>query len=71
MMRDRINMLRSLVGGNPDALLSQLSKSDATCRLPDGTTMPVSEVIRRCQGKTPEEAFRQMGLDFSQIRPLT
>ena len=64
-------MLKSLVGGDPEAMVDQLSRSDAMCTLPDGTKIPVSEVVQRCQGKSPDEAFRQMGLDFSQIRPLT
>lgn len=70
MMRDRIGMLKSLVGGNPQAVVEQLSKSNAMCRLPDGTFIPVSQVLQRCQGKSPDEAFRQFGLDFSQIQPL-
>ena len=70
MMRDRISMLKSLVGGNSQALVEQLSKSNATCRLPNGTTMPVSQVLQQIQGKSPDEAFRQFGLDFSQIKPL-
>ena len=70
MMRDRIGMLRSLVGGNPQAVVEQLSKSNAMCRLPNGQSMPVSQVLQQCQGKSPEEAFRQFGLDYSQIRPL-
>lgn len=70
MMRDRIGMLRSLVGGNPQAVVEQLSKSNAMCRLPNGQSMPVSQVLQQCQGKSPEEAFRQFGLDFSQIQPL-
>jgi hypothetical protein len=70
MMRDRIGMLRGLIGGNPQAVVDQLSKSNAMCRLPDGTSVPVSHVLQQCQGKTPDEAFRQFGLDFSQIRPL-
>ena len=70
MMRDRIGMLRSLVGGNPQAVVEQLSKSNAMCRLPNGQSVPVSQVLQQCQGKSPEEAFRQFGLDYSQIRPL-
>lgn len=70
MVRDRISTLKSLIGGDPQALVDQMSRSGAVCTLPDGTRMPVSEVIRQCRGKSPDEAFRQMGLDFSQIRPL-
>ena len=70
MMRDRIGMLRSLVGGNPQAVVEQLSKSNAMCRFPNGQSMPVSQVLQQCQGKSPEEAFKQFGLDYSQIRPL-
>lgn len=70
MMRDRIGMLRSLVGGNPQAVVEQLSKSNAMCRLPNGQSVPVSQVLQQCQGKSPEEAFKQFGLDYSQIRPL-
>lgn len=70
MMRDRVRMLKGLIGGNPQAVVDQLSRSNAMCRLPDGTFIPVSQVLQRCQGKSPDEAFRQFGLDFSQIRPL-
>ncbi len=70
MMRDRIGMLRSLVGGNPQSVVEHLSKSNAMCRLPNGQSMPVSQVLQQCQGKSPEEAFKQFGLDYSQIRPL-
>lgn len=70
MMRDRIGLLKGLVGGNPQAVVEQLSKSNAMCRLPNGQSMPVSQVLQQCQGKSPEEAFKQFGLDYSQIRPL-
>lgn len=70
MMRDRISLFKSMVGGNPQALIDQLSKSNAVCRLPNGTQVPVSQVLQQCQGKSPEEAFRQFGLDYSQIKPL-
>ena len=44
-------MLRSLVGGNPQSVVEHLSKSNAMCRLPNGQSMPVSQVLQRCQGK--------------------
>ena len=70
MMRDRINMLKSLVGGDTQGVMQQLSKSTNMCRLPDGQAVPVYQVIQQCQGKTPEEAYRQFGLDFSQVKPI-
>ncbi len=70
MMRDRIRTLKGLLGGDPQAALDQLSKSNAMCRLPDGSLITVSQVLQQCQGKSPDEAFRQFGLDFSQIQPL-
>ena len=71
MMRDRISLLKSIVGNDPQGLLRQLASSDAECRLPNGTTMKVSDVIKECEGKSPADAYRQFGLDFSQIRPLS
>ena len=70
MLRDRVQMLKGLIGGNPQAVVDQLSRSNAMCRLPNGQAVPVSQVLQQCQGKTPDEAFRQFGLDFSQIQPL-
>lgn len=63
-------MFKGLVGNNPQALLDQLAKSNATCRLPNGTQVPVSQVLEQCKGKTPQEAFSQFGLDFSQFQAL-
>lgn len=63
-------MLKSLVGGNPQQVVEQLSRSGGMCRLPNGTAVPVSQVVQQCQGKSPSEAFKQFGLDFSQIQSL-
>lgn len=70
MVRDRIGMLKSIIGGNPQPMIQQLASSNAMCRLPNGAQMPVSQVLQQCQGKSPEEAFRQFGLDYSQIQSL-
>jgi hypothetical protein len=32
--------------------------------------VPVSQVVQQCKGKTPYEAFHEMGLDYSQVQPL-
>ena len=63
-------MLRGIIGGDPQSVVDQLSQSNATCRLPNGTQVPVSQVIQQCKGKTPSEAFAQFGLDYSQLQDL-
>lgn len=51
---------KSLVGNNPQTAFNQLYQSNPEFR----------QFADSMQGKTPEQAFRENGLDFNQFRNL-
>lgn len=55
-----INKLKSAAQGNPQALFNDMMQNNPQFRA----------FAQSMQGKTPEEAFREHGLDFNQIRGL-
>lgn len=55
-----INSLKSAAQGNPQALFNDMMQNNPQFRA----------FAQSMQGKTPEEAFREHGLDFNQIRGL-
>lgn len=57
---DRISAVRQLAQGNPSALLSNLMQ----------TNPRFAQFVAQNGGKTPEQAFADNGLDYSQIRQL-
>lgn len=57
-MLSAVNQLRSM--GNPQAMYDQMYSSDPQFR----------QFADSVKGKTPEQAFRENGLDFGQIRDL-
>lgn len=55
-----INNIKSAAQGNPQALFNNMMQSNPQFRA----------FAESMKGKTPEEAFREHGLDFNQIRGL-
>lgn len=49
-----------MVGGNPSAFIEYLSQND----------MAFSGFLNSVRGKTPQQAFQEHGLDFSQFSHL-
>lgn len=60
MVGNRLEAIRSASNGNPSALIAYLDRTD-----------PVfSGFLRSVQGKTPQQAFQEHGLDFSRFSEL-
>ena len=57
-MLSAVNQLRAL--GNPQAMYDQMYRNDPQFR----------QFADSVKGKTPEQAFRENGLDFGQVRNL-
>ena len=55
----RMNALRSMANGNPSALLQHLLR----------TNPRFAQFYAQNQGKTPEQAFADNGLDYKMYRP--
>lgn len=57
-MQSRVNQLLSLANGNPQGLFNSLVQSNPR----------FAQFVAQNQGKTPEQAFRDNGIDYSQVR---
>ena len=55
-----VQQFRSMVGGNPQALYQSMYQSNPEFR----------QFADSMQGKTPQQAFQENGLDFNQVRGL-
>lgn len=55
-----INRFKSAMQGNPQALFNNMMQSNPQFR----------QFAQSIQGKTPEEAFKQYGLDFNEIKGM-
>lgn len=60
LLGDRLKTVRGMVGGNPSAFIEYLSQND----------MAFSGFLNSVRGKTPQQAFQEHGLDFSQFSHL-
>lgn len=58
--------LRSL--GTPQAAAQHLMGEGAMCTLPDGRKVNIYQLADMVRGKDPAQAFREMGLDPSNMR---
>lgn len=56
----RIQNIKGAMQGNPQALFNNLMQSNPQFRA----------FAKSMEGKTPEEAFRQFGLDFEEIKGM-
>ena len=57
---DAVNQTRSILGSDPNAALSSLYQSNPQFR----------QFADSMRGKTPQQAFRENGLDYDDYRPL-
>lgn len=55
---DAINTMKSAAQGNPQALFNSMYQTNPQFR----------QFAQSMRGKTPEQAFRENGLDFEQVR---
>lgn len=55
-----VNAARSIAGGNPQQAYNSMYQNDPTFR----------RFADSMRGKTPEQAFREYGLDYNQFRRL-
>lgn len=53
---------RQLAGNDPRAALQRMADSGMTCNLPDGRTLPVSDLLSMAEGKTPQELLSALGI---------
>lgn len=59
-LADRVRAVKGMAQGNPSALMQTLMQ----------TNPRFAQFVAQNQGKTPEQAFREHGLDYSQIAGL-
>lgn len=57
---NQIKNIKSAMGGNPQALFQNMMQNNPQFK----------QFAQQMQGKTPEEAFSQFGLDFNEIKGL-
>lgn len=57
---DAISRVKSAMQGNPQALFNDMMQNNPKFR----------QFAQSVQGKTPEEAFSQYGLDFNKIKGM-
>ena len=55
-----VNQVRAMAGGNPQALFDQMYQSNPQFK----------QFADSMQGKTPQQAFREYGIDYEQVRNL-
>lgn len=67
---DTIGQLKNAAGGNMQAACSLLDRAGITRTLPNGQRVSASQFAQMMQGKTPEQGFREIGLDFGQVQNL-
>lgn len=65
-----IDQLKSASGGNIQAACAFLDSQGITRTLPNGQRVTASQFAQMMQGKTPEQGFGEVGLDFNQIQGL-
>lgn len=63
---EAVSQLRSL--GSPQAAAQHLMGQGATCTLPDGRKANIHQLADMVRGKSPVQAFREMGVDPSHLR---
>lgn len=63
-----INQLKNAAGGNMQAACGLLDRAGITRTLPNGQQVTASQFAQMMQGKTPEQAFRENGLDLGQVQ---
>ena len=56
-LKAQMAQLRSMMQGDPSALISNLARSNPQ----------FAQFLAQNQGRTPEEAFKAYGYDFSQV----
>jgi hypothetical protein len=53
---------------NPKAAADYLDSIGAKCTLPNGQQATIGQLADMVRGKTPQQAFRENGLDFDKAR---
>lgn len=59
-LNDQLADLRRIFSGNPQGLMNQLMRSNPQ----------FAQFVAQNQGKTPQQAFKDNGLDFAQVQQL-
>lgn len=59
-MLERIGTIKGMMQGNPQALADHMMRSNPQ----------FAQFVAQNRGKTPEQAFRDAGFDFEQVRNL-
>ena len=60
MLGDRLKTVKGMVSGNPSAFIEYLRQTDSD----------FASFFQSVQGKTPQQAFQEHGLDYSQYQSL-
>ena len=65
---DMVNLVKS--AGNPGTAMSILANTGVTVSMPNGQRMNITEFAQAMQGKNPEQAARELGIDYSKVLPF-
>ena len=64
---DMVSMVKS--AGSPEGAKNIIANMGLTATLPNGQRMDINQFIQAMQGKNPEQAARELGIDFSKVLP--
>lgn len=65
-----INQLKQASGGDIQAAFGLLDRAGITRTLPNGQQVTASQFAQMMQGKTPEQGFSSLGMDYGQAQNL-
>ena len=65
---DMVSLVKS--AGDPNKAMEILANTGVTVPMPNGQRMNITEFAQAMQGKNPEQAARELGIDYSKALPF-
>lgn len=65
-----MGQLKRAAGGNVMAACGLLDRAGVTRTLPNGQQVTASQFAQMMQGRTPQQAFQDMGMDFGRYQGM-
>lgn len=63
-------MTSSIFNQTAPGVIRGMPPSGATCKLPDGRRVTLAQLAEIVKGKTPEQACKELGVDYSRLRNI-
>lgn len=64
---DMVNLVKS--AGDPNKAMEILANTGVTVPMPNGQRMNITQFAQAMQGKNPEQAAQELGIDYSKVLP--